>query len=132
MASKGNTQEANQSSIGQTKEELLAEIERLKTVVRDQQDQISQQAAVVKTGTTGWMISTPNQTYTGHTAGVYFENGHAFIPVDLKNAKKLVAILTNDFGYSATETNDGQAVKAPPEKKGQSVFEAAMQPHVMN
>lgn len=131
MASKGNTPEASLSSYSLTKEEMLDEIKRLNEMIKDQQDQINQQAVTAHAGKKGWMISTPNATYTGRTAGVYFENGHAFIAEDMKNARKLVAILTNDFGYSYTETNDGEEVKAPA-VKGQSIFEATARPQLVS
>ncbi|CAK0781412.1 hypothetical protein CCP3SC15_910007 [Gammaproteobacteria bacterium] len=131
MVSKGNTQGANQSNINFTKEELMDEIKRLTDVVSELQDQINKQAASAHSGRKGWMISTPNPAYTGTTAGVYFENGHAFVSADLVDARKKVSILTHDFGYSATETMDGQEIKAPPSKK-QTIFEAGATPQQMN
>jgi hypothetical protein len=127
MAQKGSTLGSTQFS---TKEELAAEIERLNTVITELKDQAQQQAAIAQTGKMGWMISTPNPSYNGTTAGVWFENGHAFIPADLKDAKKKVGILTNDFGYSVTETSDGQEVKAPV-KKAQSILQAASTPGML-
>jgi hypothetical protein len=129
MASRENMQEANPSKMMVTKEELLDEIKRLNDQLKEKDDQINKQAVTAKAGKKGWMISTPNEAYTGRTAGVYFENGHAFIPEDMKDARKKVAILTNDFGYSYTETMDGQEVKAPVVQK-QSVFDAAASPMI--
>jgi hypothetical protein len=132
MASRGNTQgeSLSESQVRSTKEELVAEIQRLTDRLREQQDQINQQAVTAKAGKKGWMISTPNENYTGRTAGVYFENGHAFIPEDMHDARKKVAILTGDFGYSYTETTDGQEVKAPAVQK-QNVFQASGAPTLL-
>lgn len=132
MGSRGLMPEESQSEqkARATKEELVAEIARLNTVIADLEDQIAQHTAAAKTGRSGWMISTPNPSYTGTTAGVYFENGHAFVPSDWKDAKKKVGILTNDFGYSASEVADGVELKGPTAKV-QGVFEAVQQPQIM-
>jgi len=109
-----------------TKEELLSEIERLNAQIADLNDQLAQQAAASRESNSGWMISTPNPEYTGRTAGVYFEKGHAFIPSSRKNAPYLVRLLTNDYGYSASEATGTE--KMGPAEKVMSVAAMASMP----
>jgi len=94
---------------GKTKEQLEAEIAELQAKMRDMDEQLAaRDAALAKTNQDGWLISTPNTLYSGVTAKVKFENGHAFIPATWKDAEAVVNQLVGDFGYKA-ERMTGQA-----------------------
>ena len=134
MASRGNTNAESQSSNPHiaTKEELVSEIERLRAQLREKDDQIAKQNAQNRAGEKGWMISTPVPDYDGRTCGILFEKGHAFIPARMPDAEHLVRVLTNDFGYSASEVEDGVEVIPAPEGKKKSISEKLMSPDLIN
>lgn len=96
-----------------TKTELEAKIAALEAEKMDLQAQVANQGAVLNNASgDGWLITTPNPAYKGVTAGVRFENGRAFIPAALKDAKQIVKILTLDFDYEAVELKSGEEIPA--------------------
>lgn len=111
-----------------TKEDLMAIIQAQQETINDLEDQIAQRDAVLAQGDEGWIVSVPNPQYNGRTAGVQFEMGHAFIPKRHPDAERLLNVLTNDFGYSVTETMSGHEVPEP-EGDNRRYIEKISQPH---
>lgn len=104
----------------QTKEELIAENDRLHAVIRDLEDQIAARDAVLgESAVPGWLITTPNPGYAGIVLGVRFESGRGFLPSTHQDAQNIALTLASDFGYTvqpmtAAEYKKLQAPVPPP------------------
>jgi hypothetical protein len=131
----GKVKDVSKTKSDLTKDELLLEIANLQAENAELREELNRRnAALFASAEEGWIISSPNQAYTGVTAGVEFRNGTAFVPEGVKDALLLVSQLVNDFGYSAERSNakDFQASKkAQPVKKGTSLEDLMRQPAVL-
>jgi hypothetical protein len=115
-----------------TKDELITENEQLKAELAELKEQLAHRNAALSGGAEdGWIVTCPNPAYTGITAGVEFRQGKAFIPAGIKDAVRRVAMLVDDFGYTAEPATAGafQESKHPePEKKGNTLEDLMRQP----
>lgn len=75
----------------------------------------AKELAELKKGYSGWLVKTPNPTYTGVTAGVKFVGGQAFISDLEPDAEKKARALKADFGYAIARVEDFRNVPAPAE-----------------
>lgn len=106
-------------------EAKIAELERKLAEADEKRTELEEELA--RNTREGWIITTPNPKYTGITAGVLFESGHAFVPKTLKNSQVLIRRLVGDFGYTAIET---QGEELEVQEKQALGMEALVEPTV--
>lgn len=114
-----------------TKEELVETIRQMQATIEDLNDQLSQRDAMTAADEKGWIVSTPNKNYSGRTAGILFEDGHTFIPEKRPDAKRILSVLKNDFGYSVTPTEGGKPVDETVNTDSRTLAEKLTQPQVI-
>lgn len=99
----------------------------LVTIIEDQGAQLeeltrqvsAQDAALARSGESGWLLTTKNPRYAGVTAGVEFRGGRAFIGDSRPDAEQLAKMLAADFGYKLERSTAREAAGLPvlePEK----------------
>lgn len=85
-----------------TKDELEQQIRALQSQVQALHAQISERDAILtgRPAGAGYLVTTPNTSYTGVTAGVRFVAGQAFLALDDPNSEAMARQLKNDFHYT--------------------------------
>ena len=106
-----------------TKAELVEVLEAVSGELQSVQDELADRdaelLAVKATPKSeldgGWLISTPNPTYSGVTLGVAFHNGRAFVSKIAKrhglSAEWIVKELEHDFGYMVEVLDKEQVMR---------------------
>jgi len=109
----------------QTKEELLHEIDELKSQIRELTEQLAERSAVARgSSEAGYLFTTRNPAYSGTVYGVRFESGRGFLPKSRKDAERTARKIVSDFGYEMSEITSDQfeAMPATPAAGNERAF----------
>jgi hypothetical protein len=64
-------------------------------------------------GLPGWLVTTPNNAFSGQTAGVTFRKGRAFI-ADAQDGERRVQEMVTEFGYTIAHVDNFLALEEEP------------------
>lgn len=87
-----------------------AELEEAILMLQRENDELrarlaEQNTVIVESAEEGFIVEAPNKHYNGVTAGLKFRNGFGFIPTKNKDARRLAAILSKEYGYMVTKAS---------------------------
>jgi hypothetical protein len=85
---------------------LEAELAQARAELLQLQTQLSE-AKEKATSRAGWLVTTPNATFNGVTAGVVFRKGRAFLPAT-EHGTATAHMLSAEFGYKLAFLSDWQ------------------------